>query len=136
MKKPVKNIYEPQFELAVNGEQWKCVASFDYSGPSDEVYTLDRDAGKITFGDGQRGQRPPNGSRIHATYTYGEGSEGANEATISLTWTSSSFRKNEVIEVIIEPVVDGINYRTCRGARSPYKWNWIGILCRKYKRCR
>jgi len=52
MKKPVKNTYEPQFQLVVNGEQWKCVASLDYSGPSDEVYTLDLDDGKIAFGDG------------------------------------------------------------------------------------
>ena len=130
------NTSEPQFELAVNGEQWKRVASLDYSGPSDEIYTLDPDDGKITFGDGQRGQKPPTGERIQATYTYGAGIDGSVGGAIALTWASGSFRKNEVIEVIIEPADDGIVFRACRRSQSSYKWNWLGILCRKFKRCR
>lgn len=135
--KPVRNTSELKVELLVNGAQWKHVASLDYSGPNDEVYTvgLDQlDDVKISFGNGQRGRKPPTGAIIQATYTHGKGNEGTIGTTIALTWTSGSFRENEVVEVIIEPLTDGINFRTCRGAQISYKWKWIAILCRKLKR--
>ena len=132
---PVENTSEPQFELTVNGEQWKRVASLDCSGPNDRHYILDRETGMIRFGDGEQGQSPPSGSNIQATYRYGAEAGGAvdNELTISLTWTSKSFRKNEVIGVIIESKVDGIIFRTCRESEIPHRRKWIAILCRNIK---
>jgi hypothetical protein len=139
MKKLVKNTSEPHVELVVNGEQWKHVASLDNSGPSDEVYTVTLDQSdnvKISFGDGRRGRKLPTGAKVQAKYRVGKGVEKAVEVTIDLTLTSGEEHKNEMIEVIIEPVADGINFRTFWGSRIPYKWKWIGILCRKFKRCR
>jgi hypothetical protein len=42
--------------------------------PADEMYSVDRTAGEVTFGDGKTGQRPPSGlTNIQATYRYGSG---------------------------------------------------------------
>ncbi|MDH3388804.1 MAG: hypothetical protein OEN02_12960 [Gammaproteobacteria bacterium] len=44
------------------------------------VYTLDRDAGEITFGDGNRGTRPPSGrSGVLGAYRFGDGGSVFNE---------------------------------------------------------
>ena len=136
MKMPVENISEPQFELMVNGEQWERVGSLDSSGPDNRVFILDEETGMISFGDGVHGRRPANGSSIRATYRFGGGAEGVvdNGPTITLTWTSKSFRKNEVILAIIEPQVDGIIFRACRESEVPHRWKWIAILCRNIKR--
>lgn len=41
------------------------------------VYTLDAEAGSLTFGDGQAGRRPAAGSGdVQADYRYGEGQTG------------------------------------------------------------
>ena len=42
----------------------------------DEVFTVDHESGQIRFGDGHRGERPPLGSRIRASYQYGGGTQG------------------------------------------------------------
>jgi phage tail sheath protein FI len=53
---------------------WSEVADFHDAGPRDRVYTLDRDAGELVFGDGEHGAIPPAGSEnIRATYRYGGG---------------------------------------------------------------
>jgi hypothetical protein len=90
----------------------------------------------IIFGDGERGAVPPAGSSIRANYRFGAGAEGAVDSgpTISLKWTSKSFRKNEVIGAIIEPRVDGIVFRVCRENEILHRWNWIAILCRNIRR--
>ena len=135
----MKITYEPQFEVTVNGEKWKRVANLDDSGPNDEVYTIrqqDERESWVRFGDGQQGRRPPTGAVIRVAYRYGAGTEGSVGETISLTWVSGSFRKNRAIEAVIEPVVDGIKFRICRESQTPYKWKWIAMLCRKFKRCR
>ena len=85
MKKPVKNTSEPHVELAVNGEQWKHVASLDNLGPSDEVYTVTLDQSdnvKIFFGDGRRGRRLPTGEKMQAKYRVGKGIEWAVEVVV------------------------------------------------------
>ncbi|HEX6625017.1 MAG TPA: putative baseplate assembly protein, partial [Pyrinomonadaceae bacterium] len=43
---------------------------------TDEVFTVDYEAGLVRFGDGLRGVRPPAASRIRATYQYGGGTQG------------------------------------------------------------
>jgi hypothetical protein len=44
--------------------------------PPVNVFTLDGEAGVITFGDGLHGKRPPSGSILKAAYDYGAGSAG------------------------------------------------------------
>jgi hypothetical protein len=41
-----------------------------------KVFVLDQEAGKITFGDGLRGARPPLGAILRADYDYGAGRDG------------------------------------------------------------
>jgi len=41
-----------------------------------KVFTLDQEAGQITFGDGLRGARPPLGAILRADYDYGAGRDG------------------------------------------------------------
>jgi hypothetical protein len=43
---------------------------------TDEVFTVDYESGQVRFGDGHRGERPPSGSRIRASYQYGGGTQG------------------------------------------------------------
>src|ERR1044071_3313956 len=46
------------------------------AGDTDEVFTVDYESGQVRFGDGHRGERPPSGSRIRASYQYGGGTQG------------------------------------------------------------
>lgn len=56
---------------------WTAVEDFLDSEPSDRHYRVDRTAGTVTFGDGQRGAIPPTGDdNVRATYRTGGGQEG------------------------------------------------------------
>ncbi|HEX8556841.1 MAG TPA: putative baseplate assembly protein [Pyrinomonadaceae bacterium] len=46
------------------------------AGESDEVFTVDYESGQVRFGDGHRGERPPAGSRLRASYQHGGGTQG------------------------------------------------------------
>ncbi|HST50371.1 MAG TPA: putative baseplate assembly protein [Pyrinomonadaceae bacterium] len=43
---------------------------------TDEVFTVDEEAGRVRFGDGLRGAIPPPSSRVRASYKYGGGTQG------------------------------------------------------------
>ena len=62
--------------VTVDGEPWTEVSDFDASGPTDCHYVLDRAAGELTVGDGQRGVRPPAGAAVRARYEAGGGTVG------------------------------------------------------------
>ena len=62
--------------VTVDGEQWTEVSDFDASGPADNHYLLDRTAGELTVGDGQRGAQPPPGASLRARYEAGGGTVG------------------------------------------------------------
>jgi predicted phage baseplate assembly protein len=59
---------------------WTMVDSLDGAGPFDRVFTLDAEAGLVTFGDGQNGRVPPlvprGGTIVALTYRYGGGKAG------------------------------------------------------------
>jgi hypothetical protein len=62
---------------ASQAEVWTQVDNFGRAGRNDAVYTLDATAGRVTFGDGIRGRRPPAQAVIVAqSYAYGGGSDG------------------------------------------------------------
>jgi predicted phage baseplate assembly protein len=46
------------------------------AGEADEVFTVDYESGQVRFGDGHRGERPPAGGRIRASYQHGGGTQG------------------------------------------------------------
>ncbi|BFU95612.1 MAG: hypothetical protein NTNFB02_23340 [Nitrospira sp.] len=58
--------------------EWKSVDHFLHSGPQDRHYTIDRQTGMITFGDGTRGAIPPSGINniVMKEYRIGGGSVG------------------------------------------------------------
>ncbi|NIK71907.1 LamG-like jellyroll fold domain-containing protein [Paenibacillus sp. BK720] len=55
--------------LYVAGAPWTRVTSFAGYGPSDQVYQIDYNTGRITFGDGMNGQIPPAGATVTITYS-------------------------------------------------------------------
>lgn len=69
-------------ELPVEGDlaafwvRWAGVPDFLTSTATDRHYTLDRLAGRVTFGDGVAGAVPPRGAAIVATYETGGGRAG------------------------------------------------------------
>jgi hypothetical protein len=54
-------------------EAWEEVADFGRSGPDDRHFVVDRDCGRIRFGDGSSGRRPPAGARFRVAYRTGGG---------------------------------------------------------------
>ncbi|MQA90381.1 MAG: putative baseplate assembly protein [Gemmatimonas sp.] len=68
--------------------EWIEVTDFAGSLRNDRVYTLDPEAGSITFGDGTRGRVPQIGQRVRAReYRYGGGTQG-NVAAKAITRVS------------------------------------------------
>jgi Family of unknown function (DUF6519) len=67
----------PRLEVTVEGALWKRVDSFSGSGPQDCVYVVAEDGGLsyVTFGDGKNGARPEEGSRVVASYRFGDGED-------------------------------------------------------------
>src|SRR5262249_54535516 len=58
-------------------DTWQMTDDLYAAKPDDQVYTLDPEAGVVTFGDGLRGKRPPIGKTIRVqTYEYGGGIAG------------------------------------------------------------
>lgn len=137
MKTSERSIFESQFELTVNGEQWKRLDSVGRASPNDAVYSLDRKSGEISFGDGVHGRRlPADGAAIRASYKYGAGDAGAvdDELTLSLSWSSKNLNENEVIGVKIEPKADGIIFQMRREVELPRQNKWAALLCQNLKR--
>jgi hypothetical protein len=64
-------------------EEWVELPSLAESGPDDRHFTLDRETGRVTFGDGTQGRRPPEGSRVEAAYRCGGGRAG-NRAWLAI----------------------------------------------------
>lgn len=61
--------------------RWTEVSNFLESTKDDRHYTVDRTAGTVTFGDGQRGTIPPaDDGNVRATYKTGGGSDGNVDA--------------------------------------------------------
>jgi hypothetical protein len=60
----------------VNNHEWSVVPNLRDSGPSDFVYVFNPETGIIEFGDGVYGAKPPVGSTIGVSYSYGAGSAG------------------------------------------------------------
>ena len=52
-------------------EEWAEVPSLAESGAGDRHFTLDRETGRVRFGDGEHGRRPAAGSPIEASYRCG-----------------------------------------------------------------
>lgn len=62
--------------VTVDGTEWTEVEDFDASGPAGRHYVLDRQRGELTFGDAERGRRPPADGEIRVSYVAGGGTAG------------------------------------------------------------
>jgi hypothetical protein len=62
--------------VTVDDHEWSLVSSLQDAGSSDAVYVLNRESGRIRFGDGVHGARPTVGSTITVSYSRGAGSVG------------------------------------------------------------
>ncbi len=64
--------------IAGNGaaDEWLEVPSLARSGPGDRHFTLERETGKVAFGDGEHGRRPAAGSTVEAAYRCGSRRRG------------------------------------------------------------
>lgn len=60
-------------------ETWQYIDDLYAALPDDKVFAVDPEAGKITFGNGINGYRPPVGGHIRITYEYGGGLDGQVE---------------------------------------------------------
>ena len=57
----VYSLRDLSIEIRVDDDVWRAVESLDQAGPQDRVFTLDRKAGKVVFGDGEHGARLTSG---------------------------------------------------------------------------
>ncbi|WP_231406105.1 baseplate J/gp47 family protein [Streptomyces clavuligerus] len=60
----------------IAGQEWRPVPDFTFGAPGDRVFTLDRAAGALVFGDGLTGAVPRPGDEVHVVYGLGGGREG------------------------------------------------------------
>jgi predicted phage baseplate assembly protein len=81
---------------------WKEVNNFTLSGPLSRHYVLDRENGKIIFGDGNRGMVPPTGKNniVAKRYVSGGGSRG-NVPSETITSLKKTIPK---IDMVTNPV--------------------------------
>ena len=57
-------------------ETWRLTDDLFAARANDPVYTLDPESGRVSFGSGMRGRRPPAGRNIRISYEYGGGPAG------------------------------------------------------------
>lgn len=114
-------------EIRIDDDVWQVVESLDQAGPQDHVYTLDRKAGKIRFGDGRQGARPPAGSRISATYRTGIGASG-NVSSISWQIPASGLPDSAWFTWQLSP--DSITISAINGNSNTLRWRLFSWLCR------
>ena len=62
--------------VTVNNERWRRVSSLQDAGPDDTVFVLNRQTGTVIFGNGAQGARPPIGSTVSVSYSFGAGAAG------------------------------------------------------------
>lgn len=91
--------------VTVDGHEWTEVEDFDASGPTDRHYVLDRQQGALTFGDAERGIRPPADGDVRVSYVAGGGTT-ANVPVTATWWFSDSdqsFGDGTLAQVDVSP---------------------------------
>lgn len=59
--------------VQVSGEAWTRTESLQTAGPDDAVFEVDTASGRVSFGDGAHGARPPEGAAIRVKFAKGGG---------------------------------------------------------------
>jgi predicted phage baseplate assembly protein len=104
---------------AVSGddaEEWQLAEDFDASRPGDHHFVLDSAAGRIEFGDGNRGLALPAGTALRADYLAGGGtlgnvkagaitrviSAGLGDVTVTNQWPATRGEDPETLQEAME----------------------------------
>jgi hypothetical protein len=115
-------------EISVDGQKWQQVRSFSDAGPNDQVYVVDKDSGRINFGDGAHGSRPPVGSSVTAVYRTGAGAAGN---IVSITWTAD-VEQAFMFTVLADP--GGVQLSVNQAWVHSWHWRLAAWLCAMVKR--
>lgn len=78
---PVSSVTELKLEVEEEGRgflPWQRIEDLAEAGCDDRMYELDREAGRIRFGDGLRGRIPQVGARLHAAELSASGGLSGN----------------------------------------------------------
>ncbi len=118
-------------EIRVDDDVWQVVESLEQAGPRDHVFALDQRAGKIRFGDGRQGARPPAGSRISASYRTGVGASG-NVTSISWQIPASGLPSSAWFTWQLSP--DSVTISEMNGNSNSVRWRLFSWLCRLISR--
>jgi len=81
-----------QITVTIDGEDWKPAESLSEAGADDKVFVVDRATGRVVFGDGTHGRRPPNDSTVTISYREGGGTEGNTAVSITARWPPADRR--------------------------------------------
>ena len=105
--------HTPTISVSVNGENWTEMPSLENAGPNDNVYSLDRVTGRIVFGDGVRGEVPPFGAQIVASYREGNGVAGDIGISVTIQWPP----KMSDYRITVRP--NGLGISAAEGVERP-----------------
>jgi hypothetical protein len=75
----------PEVTVSVDGERWTQTANLRQAGRTDRVFQLTSD-GRVVFGDGEHGARPPTGGSVNVSYRAGGGSAGNLQIAVTARW--------------------------------------------------
>ncbi len=74
------------FAVRVDDKEWRETRSLREAGPDDGVFVIDRSTGRVEFGDGTHGRRPPDGSVVTVSCREGSGAAGNTCVSITTLW--------------------------------------------------
>ena len=81
-----------RFTIRVDNEDWQQAANLSEAAPEDRVFVVDDATGRVLFGDGTHGQRPPDDAVVTICYRDGGGAEGNSKLSITTQWPPADRR--------------------------------------------
>lgn len=123
--------------VEVSGEAWTKTESLRTAGPNEAVFEVDTASGRVSFGDGEHGARPPEGAAIRVKFAKGGGNRPTLPVSLGRTaapptadqglWVTIHNRSNAVEFSRIDEAVDnGATREPARRVRVR-AW-WFGAM--------
>src|SRR5512143_3195584 len=81
-----------RFTVRVDGEEWKEAGSLRGAAPDDGVFVVDASTGRVAFGDGRQGRRPPDDAVVEISYREGAGTAVNTCVSVITRWPPSGSR--------------------------------------------
>jgi hypothetical protein len=119
-----------QIDVLIDGEVWSEVKTFENCAPDDHKYMVDPQTGKVLFGDGKHGLRPPAGSRVTENYQTGGGSVGN---ILCFSWTVSDSNIHSALLATITVLPDSFRLSMFQGDVQSWRWKLVAWLCEVLK---